>query len=143
MSRRPLFHWAAGIGLVAALGTAASLRADELAAGPPHERGARVIVDAIAHGPSLDARLEEIRRRIQRNLSYPPLARWHEDAGATVVEFEVTDDGRTRDVRLAQSSGTPLLDSAAERAVKTVTGLPVVHGRLSIPIRFELTGRGD
>jgi TonB family protein len=137
---RPRIHRLAGIGLLAALCPAATLRADELAAAPPHELSARVIVDAIAHGPSLDARLEEIRQRIQRNLTYPALARWHEVAGATVVEFEVTDEGRTRDVRLAHSSGTPLLDGAAEHAVKTVTSLPVVRGRLSIPIRFELTG---
>ncbi|HME72476.1 MAG TPA: TonB family protein [Myxococcota bacterium] len=140
MRRRSLVNRVAGVGLIAALGTTASLRADELAAAPPHERSAKVIVDAIAHGPSVDARLEEIRRRIQGNLAYPPLARWHDVAGAAVVEFEVTDEGRTRGVRLAQSSGTTLLDNAAEHAVTSVTGLPVVHGRLSIPIRFELTG---
>lgn len=139
MRRHPLVNRAAALGLVAALGTAASLRADELAAAPPHARGAKVIVDAVAHGPGVDLRLEEIRRRIQRNLAYPPLARWHDVSGAAVVEFEVTDEGLTRGVRLAQSSGMPLLDSAAERAVTTVTGLPVVHGRLSVPVRFELT----
>jgi TonB family protein len=130
----------AGIGLFAALGTAGNLRADDLAAVPPHARGPKVIVDAIAHGPSVDVRLEEIRRRIQENLAYPPLARWHDVTGAAVIEFEVTDEGRTQGVRLGQSSGAALLDNAAEHAVTTVTGLPVVHGRLSIPIRFELTG---
>lgn len=128
------------IGLVAALGSAASVRAEDPATAPLHERSAKVIVDAIAHGPSVDARLEEIRRRIESNLAYPPLARWQDVVGAAVVEFEVTDAGGTRDVRLAQSSGTTLLDSAAEHAVSTVTGLPVVHGRLAVPIRFELTG---
>jgi TonB family protein len=139
MKRYSLVHRIAGIGLLAALGTARSLQADDLAAAPPHERSAKVIVDAIAHGPSVDARLEEIRRRIERNLAYPSLARWHDITGAAVVEFEVTDEGRTRGVRLAQSSGATLLDNAAERAVTTVTKLPVVHGRLSIPIHFELT----
>jgi len=140
MKGRPLVHRVSWIGLVAALGTTASPRADELAAAPPRERSAKVIVDAIAHGPSVDVRLEEIRRRIESNLAYPPLARWQDMAGAAVVEFEVTEEGQTRDVHLAQSSGTRLLDSAAEQAVTTVTGLPVVHGRLAIPIRFELTG---
>jgi TonB family protein len=133
-------YWFAGVGFLAALVTAANLRADDLAAPPPHERSAKVIVDAIAHGPSVDARLEEIRKRIQENLAYPPLARWRDVSGAAVVEFEVTDAGRTQGVRLAQSSGATLLDDAAQRAVATVTGLPVVHGRLSIPIRFELAG---
>jgi TonB family protein len=140
MKKHPWAHGLAGAGLVASVVTGATLRADDLAAAPPHERNAKVIVDAIAHGPSVDSRLEEIRRRIQENLVYPPLARWHDVSGATVVEFEVTDEGRTQDVRLAQSSGATLLDVAAERAVATVTGLPVVHGRLSIPIRFELSG---
>ncbi len=130
----------AGIGFLVALGVTGDLRADEVAGAPPRDVNAKVIVDAIAHGPSVDARLEEIRRRIENNLAYPPLARWHDVTGAAVVEFEVTDEGRTQGVRLAQSSGAALLDNAAERAVATVTGLPVVHGRLSIPIRFELTG---
>lgn len=140
MTRRSRVLGLAGIGLLAAFDVTENLRADEVAAAPPRERSAKVIVDAIAHGPSVDARLEEIRRRIQENLAYPPLARWHDVSGAAVVEFEVTDEGRTQGVRLAQSSGTTLLDNAAEHAVATVTGLPVVHGRLSIPIRFELTG---
>jgi TonB family protein len=127
------------MGLLAVLGASPSLWADEVAVSPPHERNAKVIVDAIAHGPGLDARLEEIRRRIEANLAYPPLARWHEVSGAAVVEFEVTEQGRTQGVRLAQSSGAALLDNAAKDAVATVTDLPVVHGRLSIPIRFELT----
>jgi len=140
VTERPPLCLLASIGLLAAFCTAKNLGADEVTAAPPHGRSGKVIVDAIAHGPSVDARLEEIRRRIQGNLAYPPLARWHEVSGAAVVEFEVTDQGRTRDVRLAQSSGVMLLDEAAEHAVATVTDLPVVHGRLSIPIRFELTG---
>ena len=128
------------LGLLPILGVTGKLRADEVSATAPREQSARVIVDAIAHGPSVDTRLEEIRRKIQENLSYPPLARWRDVSGATVIEFEVTDEGGTRDVRLAKSSGMLLLDDAAEQAVATVTGLPVVHGRLSIPIRFELTG---
>jgi TonB family protein len=140
MKKHIWVHGLAAAGLVVGLVSAADLRADDLVPTPPHERSGRVVVDAIAHGPSVDARLEEIRRRIQENLVYPPMARWHEVSGAAVVEFEVTDEGRTHAVRLAQSSGATLLDDAAERAVKTVTGLPVVHGHLSIPIRFELTG---
>jgi TonB family protein len=140
MRKATLANRLAQIALLAALGTAGGLQADELAAAPPHARSPKAIVDAIAHGPSVDLRLEEIRRRIQENVAYPPLARWHDVTGAAVVEFEVTDEGRTQGVRLAQSSGIALLDNAAEHAVTTVTGLPVVHGRLSIPIRFELTG---
>jgi TonB family protein len=137
--RRPRVHGLLGLGFLATLGATGNLRADEVAAAPPHERTGKLIVDAIAHGPSVDARLEEIRRRIEQNLSYPPLARLHDASGAAVVEFEVTEQGRTQGVRLAQSSGVALLDNAAQRAVATVTELPVVHGRLSIPIRFELT----
>jgi len=129
-----------GVGLLATLGAAGNLQADEVAAAPPQERSGKVGVDAIAHGPGLDARLEEIRRRIEENLSYPPLARWRDVSGAAIVEFEVTEQGRTQGVRLAQSSGVALLDDAAQHAVATVIDLPIVHGRLSIPIRFELTG---
>ncbi len=95
-------------------------------------------VDAIPVGPSLDERLAEIRRRIERALVYPPLARWRDTHGETRVRFEIDAAGRARDVAVVRSSGQPLLDSAAARAVVEAGVLPRVHGPLEIPIRFEL-----
>lgn len=99
-------------------------------------------VDAVARGPSVDMRLEEIRRRIQRNLVYPPIARSQDVTGSAVVEFAVGTHGRAQDVRLVRSSGAAILDAAATRAVATAEGLPWLYGRLSVPIRFQLNGEG-
>lgn len=95
-------------------------------------------VDAIPLGPSVAARLEEIRRRIQEAVVYPPLARRRRLAGVARVEFQVDPEGFARDVRLARSSGYGLLDEAAQQGVARARALPWVVGRLEVPVRFEL-----
>jgi protein TonB len=98
-------------------------------------------VDLAPTGPSVEARLSEIRRRIQAALVYPPLARWQDRQGATLVRFEIGADGRAREVRVARSSGEPLLDAAAARAVVAAGVLPRVYGPLEVPVSFELATR--
>ena len=44
-------------------------------------------VDAVPQGPSVAARLGEIRRRIQAALVYPPLARMQRVEGETLLRF--------------------------------------------------------
>lgn len=101
---------------------------------------ARPSVDAGAPGRPLEDRLEEIRRRIEGELVYPSGARWRDREGASVVEFEIASDGTAREIRLARSSGEPILDRAAERAVASARDLPYVWGRLAVPVRFTLAG---
>jgi protein TonB len=98
-------------------------------------------VDLAPTGPSVESRLAEIRRRIQAALVYPPLARWQDRQGATLVRFEIGADGRAREVRVARSSGEPLLDAAAARAVVAAGVLPRVYGPLEVPVSFELATR--
>ncbi len=95
-------------------------------------------IDAVARGPSVEARLAEIRRRIQRVLEYPSLARSRGLEGTTRIQFEVRRDGEAAGVRVAGSSGHWLLDRAAERCVRRAAPLPWVHGRLEVPVRFAL-----
>ena len=94
--------------------------------------------DVMPQGPGLEERLGEIRRRIQRALVYPPLARWRGQTGVTHVTFEIASNGRARGVRTLRSSGVGLLDRAAERAVVAASPLPRVLGPLEVPVRFEL-----
>jgi protein TonB len=98
-------------------------------------------VDLAPGGPSVESRLAEIRRRIEAALEYPPLARWQDLEGAALVRFEIGADGRARDVRLVRSSGEPLLDAAAARAVQAAGVLPRVYGPLEVPVAFELAAR--
>jgi TonB family protein len=121
----------AGLGLVAA--------ADELAAA---ETEAVRFVDAIPSGPSVAERLVEIRRRIGAALVYPPLARLDRIEGEALIRFEISRDGSAREVQLFRTSGKPSLDRAAMRAVVDAAPLPWVHGKLEVPVRFELKPRG-
>jgi protein TonB len=98
-------------------------------------------VDAAPRGPGVEARLAEIRRRIQAGLVYPPLARRQRIEGVTLVRFAIETDGAPRDVEVHRSSGVPSLDRAARRAVAGARPLPWVYGRLEVPVRFELEER--
>jgi len=138
---------ACGVAARAALGlalVAAPPAAAQEAAGPapPHVAAAppRPWIDADAPARSLADRLEEIRRRIESELVYPPGARWREREGAAVVAFTIASDGRAREIRLVRSSGEALLDRAAQRAVAAAHDLPYVWGPLEIPVRFTLAG---
>jgi protein TonB len=98
-------------------------------------------VDLAPTGPSIEARLAEIRRRIQAALEYPPLARWQDLQGDALVRFEIGAEGRAEGVRVVRSSGEPLLDVAAARAVLAAGVLPRVYGPLEVPVSFELARR--
>jgi len=129
---------AVALGIAAAVFATASARAagtDELAAVESLEVR---LVDAVPQGPSVAARLAEIRRRIQAALVYPPLARMKRIEGEALVRFEIEHDGTARDVVVHRSSGKPSLDRAAALAVAEAEPLPWVYGRLEVPVRFEL-----
>jgi len=97
------------------------------------------LVDAIPRGPSVEERLAEIRRRIQRAVEYPPRARKRGLEGVATVGFEIDRaDGRAREIQLVDSSGHPSLDRAAEQSVVRAGALPWVYGRLQVPVRFDL-----
>lgn len=101
----------------------------------------RPAVDLAPSGPSVESRLAEIRRRIEAALVYPPLARWQDREGDALVRFEIGADGRAHGVRVTRSSGEPLLDAAAARAVVAAGVLPRVYGPLEVPVSFELATR--
>jgi protein TonB len=89
----------------------------------------------------VEVRLAEIRRRIQAALEYPPIARWQDLQGDALVRFEIGAEGRAQGVQVVRSSGEPLLDAAAVRAVLAAGALPRVYGPLEVPVSFELGRR--
>jgi protein TonB len=97
--------------------------------------------DAVPRGPTLAARIAEIQQRVQSALVYPPLAKMRRTEGVATMGFAIGADGRAKQVEVARSSGFPLLDRAAERAVRAAAPLPYVYGRLEIPVHFELEPR--
>ncbi|RIK96578.1 MAG: hypothetical protein DCC71_22320 [Proteobacteria bacterium] len=95
-------------------------------------------VDALPRGPSVEERLEEIRRRLQSALVYPPIARRLGLEGVAWVQFSIDHAGAAHDVDVARSSGHPMLDKAARTTVGRAGRLPWVYGRIEVPIRFAL-----
>ena len=94
--------------------------------------------DALPPGPSLARRLEEIRRRVQEAVVYPLEARSRGITGVTRIRFEIAENGLASKIRTVETSGSPLLDHAAEQGAVHAGALPRVYGRVEIPIRFDL-----
>jgi len=94
--------------------------------------------DALPPGPSLAERLEEIRRRVQEAVVYPPRARSNGTTGVTRIRFEIAANGLASEIRTVETSGSALLDRAAEQGAADAGELPRVYGRVEVPVRFEL-----
>jgi protein TonB len=98
-------------------------------------------MDALPPAPSVEERLVEIQRRIQRAVVYPPMARAQGIEGIALLQFEIRHDGEPAAVEVAHSSGHSILDRAAERSVHLAAPLPWVYGRIEVPVRFALERR--
>lgn len=122
-----------------ALAAVALLGAAPALADPPSVGAAPPPVeDAMPTGPSLEARLAAIAERVQAVAEYPPAARSRGVEGMARVAFRVDADGRAVEVDTVESSGSLALDRAALRAVRTAGPLPLVAGRITVPVRFAL-----
>jgi TonB family protein len=75
-------------------------------------------VDPSRLGPFMDT----IRKRIERNQSYPLWARRNNIEGIVIVRFTLTRKGQIQDLNLEHSSGSTILDEAAKDAV--LRGVP-------------------
>ena len=77
--------------------------------------------------------------------TYPWLARLRGQEGTVILRVRVERDGRPSAVRVLHSSGYPILDEAARRAIHAWEFLPAHHGGLAVsseaelPVRFRLT----
>jgi len=76
------------------------------------------------------------------NLYYPDNARLKGLEGLVLVKVYLDDEGKTKEVEIAKSSGIEILDSAAVKAARTFIFAPVMVGdkpissRVIVPIRF-------
>jgi len=87
-----------------------------------------------------------LRRRIDRHKRYPVIARRGRQQGVVVLEFVLQPDGSLAGCEVFRSSGYPLLDRAARRAVNNADpfdplppGLDHQPLTCRLPLRFELT----
>ncbi|MEE8210241.1 MAG: energy transducer TonB, partial [bacterium] len=89
-----------------------------------------------------DARLEAIRRLIQKTLVYPQAARRFGWEGTARVRFVLAHDGQPKTVVLESSCHMAILDHEALAAVRRAAPYPFVEGAIVIPIVFDLRAAG-
>lgn len=97
----------------------------------------------LVHGETDDPFLSEVKRCVEKNVTYSRRARMLRLQGKTVVEFIVELDGSLRNLRLISSSGHEQLDQAVLKAIEHAQKeweQPDRIVRLRFPIVFQLRG---
>lgn len=85
--------------------------------------------------------LGEIQNKIERAKFYPVLAKRQNIEGSPVVEFKIGGNGAVEYVRLKQTSGSPLLDEAAQKTVQQAAPFPAYTQPISLSIRYALSDK--
>lgn len=98
-------------------------------------------LDLVPLPPSAEERIEQIRQRVQDAVVYPRAARERGIEGTSRIQFRVDAAGRAAEVVTVDSSGSALLDRAAEQAARDARALPAIFGFVRIPVRFALERR--
>lgn len=79
-----------------------------------------------------------LRQRIENAKHYPAMARRLGMEGTVHVEFQIARDGSIETLNVVKSSGYPLLDEASVQAIKRAAPLPIVPGKIRVPISYRL-----
>ena len=125
------------------LGRALALALALAAAQAPLRAGEPAEVDLVPLAPSAEERLEQIRQRVQDAVVYPRAARERGLQGVARIQFRVDAAGRAAEIATVESSGSALLDRAAEQAARDAQALPSIYGWVRIPVRFSLERRAS
>jgi protein TonB len=90
--------------------------------------------------PLSDQQLDEALAQLADKLLYPPEAIKLGLQGEAVLVLDIAEGGRIAHASVVTTSGHPVLDQAALRAVKQVGALsPMLAGRsILLPVRFRL-----
>lgn len=79
--------------------------------------------------PSSSKTRSQPMARARINASYPPLAEELGIEGSVNLKFLVNKDGLVSTVKIIESSGSKILDSAAKKAIKRAEFLPALDAR--------------
>jgi len=88
----------------------------------------------------LKANFAFIREAIERNTSYPNIARRMGWQGKVLISFTVLADGMVKNIRVVESCGFKALDSSAINTVKRCTPFPrpPLEAEITLPITYRL-----
>jgi protein TonB len=84
------------------------------------------------------AAIGSIRDAIEKAKHYPSLAKKRGIEGTVTTVFKINKKGYPEDIKIIQSSGSDILDSAAKKTVIKASPFPVVKKIVEIPISFRL-----
>jgi protein TonB len=81
-----------------------------------------------------------IRELVQRNISYPRIAKRMGLEGKVIISFIICSSGDVKEVEVVESSGSPILDKNAVEAVKKTSPFPghQLEAKVIIPILYKL-----
>jgi len=81
-----------------------------------------------------------IRDLIQKNITYPRVARQMGWQGKVTVSFLILNDGRISNIKIKQSSGKDVLDNNAVETVKRASPFPPppVKAEITVPVVYAL-----
>lgn len=120
-------------------GSEASPPSWEHAAGDPGiPPGGDAPGDAGTSGAAAGPRLALLRFRIQERIVYPAEAVRRGQEGEVLLRIRIGIGGIPREIRVARSSGSRILDEAASSGVVRAAPLPSAPGWFEIPVRFSL-----
>jgi protein TonB len=98
----------------------------------------KVVQDGSHKGDAISL-YSRIRAAIEKVKIYPFLARKKRIEGTVITGFTITNKGYPQDIKIARSSGSEILDSAAVKIVIKAAPFPEVNGKIVVPITFKLT----
>ncbi len=82
--------------------------------------------------------IEIIRSSIDKAKRYPEIAKKRGWEGTVIAEFSIDRKGVPENITIVRGSGYEILDSAARDTIIKASPLPVIKGKLEIPITFRL-----
>jgi len=82
--------------------------------------------------------VERLRERIGSRIVYPEEAVRRGQEGEVVLRILIDGHGNPSALRVARTSGVPVLDEAARRGVLGAAPLPAAPGWVEVTVRFVL-----
>jgi protein TonB len=97
---------------------------------------------ALSSGPGLSRAeaLARIRKAIEEELTYPPLARRRRLEGTVLAGFAVDEGGAPHDIEIVRSSGFSILDDEVVKIIRRAAPFPHIPERVEVPVSFRLVG---
>jgi protein TonB len=95
---------------------------------------------ALSSGPNASSNelLHRIRQAIQRELTYPPLARKRRIEGTVVAGFTIDARGEPHNIEIVESSGFSVLDKEVVKIIQRAAPYPYIPERVEVPVSFRL-----